>query len=83
MKNQSKLYANGFKPVFKVCTSENKALKEWRRLPNILKYTFNEEENYFNVNFSLQAPQDPTHLVYIAYSFPFSYTEMREKLDQI
>jgi len=34
-------------------TKEGKEIKEWRRIPSILKYTFNEEENIFSVKFSI------------------------------
>ena len=59
-----------------------KVVKDWRRIPTVLKYTFNEEENIFNVKFSVLAPE-PTQHMFIAYSFPYSFTEMTEKLDEL
>ena len=37
-----------------------KVVKDWRRIPTVLKYTFNEEENIFNVKFSVLAPTEPS-----------------------
>jgi len=71
------------KPVFKVVTKDGKLLKDWKRLPSILKYTFNEEENIFTVKFSVQFSSDSSYIVYVAYGYPYSFTEITSKLDEI
>lgn len=52
-------------------------------MPSILKYTFNEEENIFTVKFSVQFSSDSSHIVYVAYGYPYSFTEITSKLDEI
>lgn len=83
MKNQSKLYTQGLKPVYKVMTKAGKEVRKWERIPSIVKHSYNEEDNIFTVSFSIQFFYDSTHIVYVAYGFPFSLTEISGKLDQV
>ena len=83
MKNQSKLYTQGMRPVYKVVSKTGKEVRKWERIPSIVKHNYNEEENIFSVSFSVQFFYDSTNIVYVAYGFPYSFTEITCKLDQV
>lgn len=81
MRNQSKLYTAGMRPVFK-STSEDgsKVLTSWRKIPSKPTFNWNEEDEIFTLKWSFTVTHPVT---YFAYSYPFSYTEITQKLDEL
>ena len=69
--------------MYKVVTKNGKEVRRWERIPSIVKHSYNEEENIFTVSFNVQFFYDNTHIVYVAYGFPFSLTDISNKLDQV
>ena len=48
-----------------------------------MNFSFDESEEIFTLRWSHPFLEDSSHLTYFAYTFPHSYTEMSDKLDQL
>ena len=83
MKNQTKLYEAGFKPVFKIVNKQGRELRPWQFIPSPVKHQWFEEEEIFNMKFHYVFSTDSSNVIYFAYSFPFTFLEMTRQLDAI
>lgn len=83
MKNQTKLYNAGLKPVYKIVSKDDQEIKPWKRVPCQLKYSYDEDEMIFSLKWNLLFTSDASTITYIAYTFPYSYQEMTTKLDEL
>lgn len=48
-----------------------------------MKFNWEEEDEIFTLKWSVPFTSDKSTVTFIAYTFPFSFTEMTEKLDEI
>lgn len=84
MKNQTKLYTAGMRPVFKTTTSDgNKTLISWRKIPAKPSFTWNEEEEIFTLKWTYACSKSEEDVTYFAYSYPWSFKEITQKLDEM
>jgi len=67
-----------------VTDRNGKEIKPWKRVPSQIRYDWDAEEEKFTLKWNLPfTTGDPTHLTYIAYTFPHGFIEMGQKLDQL
>lgn len=81
MKNQTKLYQAGMRPVFKTVSSDGKVIVPWRKIPSKPNYTYDESEDIFTLKWSYGLSKASDDITYFAYSYPFSFTEITQKMD--
>ena len=84
LKNQTKLFTAGLRPVFKTVSAEgNKVIIPWRRIPSKPTFTYNEEDEIFTLRWTFPSSKSPENTTYFAYTFPFSFKEITEKFDEM
>lgn len=84
MKNQTKLFTAGLRPVFKTVSADGKkVIVPWRRIPSKPTFTYNEEDEIFTLKWNFNCSKSPDYVHYFAYTFPYSFTEITKKLDQL
>lgn len=84
LKNQSKLFAAGLRPVFKTVSADgSKVIVPWRRIPSKPAYHWNEEDEIFTLKFSLSMSKSSDDVTYFAYTYPFSFSDITRKLDEM
>ena len=83
MKNQTKLFDAGFKPVFKIMNKNDRELRPWNFIPSPMRYHWDEETELFTVKWNYVFSTDMNNVVYFAYSFPYTFLEMTKQLDSI
>ncbi|EGR26958.1 zinc carboxypeptidase family protein, putative [Ichthyophthirius multifiliis] len=74
---QQKLYKDGHQPVFKSSVNN-----QWQRLDQNIANTIVQTENGMDITFTYTF-QDTDELVYFAFTYPWSYTDNQEMLDEI
>jgi cytosolic carboxypeptidase protein 5 len=79
LNNQTKLYSQGLKPVFRVLPSTQ---KKWRRIFQKVNYFFNCDDQ-FTLRFNHMFSNQPNETTYFAFSYPFSYQESQNSMDEI
>jgi len=77
LNNQGKLLKMGLRPVFRVIPRG----KYWQRVSG--NTTWNKGENGLEVHFKHTFNWEPTEKVYFAFSYPFSYHDIQEKMLKI
>lgn len=82
MKNQTKLFTDGMKPVFRT-VSKDGSVTPWKRIPSKPNFNYEEEEDNFEVEWTFLSSKSPEDVTYFAYTLPFSFKEITEKLDQL
>jgi hypothetical protein len=83
MKNQSKLYTAGLRPVFMTVNGDGKVSIPWRRIPSKPSFTWNEEDEVFTLKWCFSVTKSQDDVVYFAYSYPYSFKQITEKLDEM
>lgn len=84
MKNQSKLFTAGMRPVFKTVSADgSKVIIPWRRIPSKPTFTWNEEDEIFTLKWQYSVSKSADDITYFAYSYPYSFTEITKKLDEM
>lgn len=84
MKNQTKLYTAGMRPVFKTMSKdESKVIIPWRRIPTKPMFTYDEEDDIFTLKWTYTVSKSIDDITYFAYSYPYSFTEITQKLDEM
>lgn len=84
MKNQSKLYNAGIRPVFKIVSGDGKkVIIPWRRIPAKPSFNYNEDDDIFTLKWTFACAKSSEDVVYFAYSYPYSFTEITQKLDEM
>ena len=67
----------------KTVSKDGRIVKPWKRYPGQMKFNWEEEDEIFTLKWSVPFTSDKSTVTFIAYTFPFSFTEMTEKLDEI
>lgn len=84
MKNQTKLYTAGLRPVFKTVSADgSKIVTPWRRIPSKPTFNYNEESELFNLKWTFSLSKSSDDITYFAYSYPYSFAEITKKLDEM
>lgn len=84
MKNQSKLYTAGLRPVFKTVSGDGgKVVTSWRRIPSKPSFTYNEDDDIFTLKWTFSFSKSVDDITYFAYSYPYSFSEITQKLDEM
>ena len=83
MRNQSKLFGAGLKPVYRVMSKDGQEIKPWKRIPTKLTFSYDESEEIFTLKWNFPFTGDKSHLTYFSYTYPYSLSEMSMKLDQL
>lgn len=76
---QSKLYGQGLKPVFRSLPNSQ---PKWRRIFTKVNYFINSEDQ-FTLRFQHMFSNPPSETVYFAFSYPWSYEDSQAKIDEI
>lgn len=79
LNNQTKLYREGLKPVFRVLPNTQ---KKWRRIFTKVNYFINQEDQ-FTLKFQHMFSNPPNETTYFAFSYPWSYEDSQNKIDEI
>ncbi|XP_017769035.1 PREDICTED: cytosolic carboxypeptidase-like protein 5 [Nicrophorus vespilloides] len=74
LNKQAKLYSQGMGPVFRILPGKG----HWERI--IDKPTFNNEKNVFTLSFKCKAPENVNSVLYLAFTYPYSYADLQSKL---
>lgn len=77
MNRQTKLYSQGMRTVHRI----EPAQPVWRRLD--CKHFYKKEENNFIVSFSCRLLADIEQCHYLAFTFPYSYSELQSDLSRL
>jgi hypothetical protein len=84
MKNQSKLYTAGLRPVFKTVSADgSKTVIPWRRIPSKPIFSYNEDTEIFILKWTFSFSKSVDDITYFAYSYPYSFAEITQKLDEM
>ena len=84
MKNQTKLYTAGLRPVFTTVSEDgSKTVVPWRRSPSKPSFTWDEEDEIFTLKWNFTTSKTPSDITYFAYSYPYSFTQITQKLDEL
>ena len=83
MKNQTKLFTSGLKPVFKIVKRDGTVVRDWKRLLTQVKFSYDDEQDLFTVRWQHNFAYDQSYLTYFAYSYPYSFEECTWKLSQL
>ena len=83
MKNMSKLYTAGMRPVFMTQSAEGKVIIPWRRIPSKPTFTWDEDEEIFTLKWTCTVHKSKDDVAYFAYTYPFSFTEITKKIDAL
>ena len=77
MNRQAKLYNMGLRPVFRVTPKT----KIWQKIQE--NTSWNKGKYGMEVNFQYTFTETPEDKVYFAFTYPFSYQDIQEKLQNI
>jgi cytosolic carboxypeptidase protein 5 len=77
MNKQAKLYNMGLRPVFRVIPKG----RNWQRIPG--PTTWNKGNCGLEINFEHTFNWSPNDRVYFAFTYPYSYVDIQNKLDKI
>ena len=84
MKNQTKLYTAGMRPVFKTVSGDgSKVIIPWRKIPSKPSFNWNEQEEIFTLKWCFSVSKSAEDVTYFAYSYPYSYNEITQKIDEM
>ncbi|XP_055934608.1 cytosolic carboxypeptidase-like protein 5 [Argiope bruennichi] len=78
LNRQGKLYFHGMKPVFKTVPSK----EGWKRIPGKVDFRCATDGNFI-ITFCHTLPLEQDSMTYFAFTYPFSYTECQNMLDDI
>lgn len=77
LNKQAKLFSQGMSPVFMLTPGKY----QWERLRD--KPTYQTEENNFNMSFRFRTLEDTSHVVYFAFTYPYTYKELQANLAKL
>ncbi|GIX68678.1 hypothetical protein CDAR_47811 [Caerostris darwini] len=78
LNRQGKLYFHGMKPVFKIVPSK----EGWKRISGKVDFRCATDGNFI-ISFCHTLPLEQDSITYFAFTYPFSYTECQNMLDDI
>lgn len=83
MKNQTKLFTAGLRPVFKTVSKDGKkVIVPWRRIPSKPTFSYDEDSDIFTLKWTFPSSKSSDNITYFAYSYPYSFQEITQKLDE-
>ncbi|XP_015116442.1 cytosolic carboxypeptidase-like protein 5 isoform X2 [Diachasma alloeum] len=78
LNRQSKMFSQGMCPVFKVVPGH----PQWERIRDKPTYT-DQKGSEFTISFTIRTPENPKAIIYVAFTYPFTYTDLQQYLNRI
>ncbi|XP_019872750.1 cytosolic carboxypeptidase-like protein 5 [Aethina tumida] len=77
LNRQGKMYSQGMAPVHRIIPGK----PQWERIRDRPTYTIND--NIFTLTFKFRTPENVQSIMYFAFTYPFTYTELDRMLTTI
>ncbi|CAG9858764.1 unnamed protein product [Phyllotreta striolata] len=74
LNRQGKMYSQGMAPVYRIVPGKQK----WERISD--KPTYSIQDDIFTLSFKFKTADNPEAIMYFAFTYPFSYTELDRML---
>ncbi|CAH1173884.1 unnamed protein product [Phaedon cochleariae] len=74
LNRQGKMYSQGMAPVYRIVPSKPK----WERITD--KPVYNLADDIFTLTFKFRTPENPDSVMYFAFTYPFSFTDLEKML---
>ncbi|XP_034944225.1 cytosolic carboxypeptidase-like protein 5 [Chelonus insularis] len=79
LNRQSKMFSQGMCPVFKVIPGH----PHWERIRDKPTYTMDQKGNEFTISFTIRTPDNLKSILYVAFTYPFTYGDLQYYLNKI
>ncbi|XP_011303422.1 cytosolic carboxypeptidase-like protein 5 isoform X2 [Fopius arisanus] len=79
LNRQSKMFSQGMCPVFKVIPGH----PQWERIRDKPTYTMDQKGSEFTISFTIRTSENPKAITYVAFTYPFTYTDLQQYLNRI
>ncbi|KAK0164758.1 hypothetical protein PV328_003338 [Microctonus aethiopoides] len=79
LNRQSKMFSQGMCPVFKVIPGH----PHWERIRDKPTYTMDQKGSEFTLSFTFHTPENPKAVIYVAFTYPFTYSDLQHYLNKI
>ncbi|XP_057338339.1 cytosolic carboxypeptidase-like protein 5 isoform X2 [Microplitis mediator] len=79
LNRQSKMFSQGMCPVFKVIPGH----PHWERIRDKPTYTMDQKGSEFTLSFIIRTPENLKAIIYVAFTYPFTYSDLQHYLNRI
>ncbi|KAG8036661.1 hypothetical protein G9C98_003983 [Cotesia typhae] len=79
LNRQSKMFSQGMCPVFKVIPGHS----HWERIRDKPTYMMDQKGSEFTISFIIRTPENPKAVMYVAFTYPFTYADLQHYLNKI